>query len=223
MTKEEKGGDNLTLHIFWDNSNIWGGAQATRVVKEPEVPQLALRVYFRNLYELVSAGREVTTKIMGGSVPPESEALWEYAHALGFNTDLLYRITDGQGQVREQAVDEILHLKMANAVMDFEAPQTMALLSGDGKMSKFNTSFPLQLERALKFGWNVEVYSWGTACNRKYSQLAAANPDKMKLALLDERYNQLTFVQGGEYYRRDQTTGEKIFFVVPSRVVQSLG
>lgn len=213
----------MPLHIFWDNSNVWLGALATLPAKEPTVPQIALRVYFKNLYELVSAGRAVQTKVMGGSVPPQAEGLWEYAQQLGFDTDLLYRVDDGQGprRKREQAVDEVLHLKMANAILDCPAPQTMVLMSGDGKPSTFHTSFPEQLGRALKFGWNVEVYSWRAACSRIYSRLEKDNPDKIKLVFFDDHYEQLTFVQGDEYYRKD-ASGEKIFFVVPNRVVQPL-
>src|SRR5947209_262683 len=104
----------MAIHIFWDNSNIWGGLQGIREIREPAVPWYALRGYFRNLYQLVSGGREVVTRVMAGSVPPECEELWEHARDLGFSTDLLQRVESAPNVQTEQAVDEIMHMKMAN-------------------------------------------------------------------------------------------------------------
>jgi hypothetical protein len=140
-------------------------------------------------------GRDVVTKQLAGSVPSECESLWDYARELGFNMDLLQRIESAEGQKSEQSVDEMLHLKMGNAILDFETPQTMILLSGDGKESQFGTSFPGQIGRALNRGWNAEVYTWKNCYNqRKYQPLIDKYQDRIRVVFFDDYYRQITFV-----------------------------
>lgn len=211
----------MGLHIFYDNSNIWGGALAMRAKVEPTVPWYAFRIYFRNLYDLVTNGREAITNVLAGSVPPETEDLWTYARDLGFNTDLLYRVEKFEGNKSEQGVDEMLHLKMSNAVLDYDAPQTMVLLTGDGKVSGYGTSFPNQVRRAIKKGWEVEVYSWTTSLSKNYQTLMSENPGQLKIIELDRYYDQLTFVKSGEYYQKE-ADGTKVYFTLSDRVVKPL-
>lgn len=212
----------MALHIFWDNSNVWGGLNSIRQEREPDVPWYALRAYFKNIYKLVSKGRPVKTKIMAGSVPPECEELWECARQLGFNTDLLKRVDSSPTISVEQAVDEILHLKMANAILDYEPPQTMVILSGDSKDSDYGTSFPTQIKRALKSGWDVEIYAAKQTIGYKYYRtLLRDYPGKLTIIELDNYYESLTFVKAGNYHKKD-ANGDKIYFDVPTRIVQPL-
>lgn len=212
----------MALHIFWDNSNVWGGLNSIRQEREPDVPWYALRAYFKNIYKLVSKGRPVRTKIMAGSVPPECEELWECARQLGFNTDLLKRVDSSPTITVEQAVDEILHLKMANAILDYEPPQTMVILSGDSKDSDYGTSFPTQIKRALKSGWDVEIYAAKQTIGYKYYRtLLRDYPGKLTIIELDNYYESLTFVKAGNYHKKD-ASGDKIYFDVPARIVQPL-
>lgn len=211
----------VALHIFWDNSNIWGCAQDTRAIREPGVPWVALRVYWRNLYAIVTHGRETATKCMAGSVPPECADLWAYADDLGFDISLLRRVDSTAGRTREQAVDEVLHAKMANAIVDHDPPQTMALLSGDGKVSDFGLSFPGQVERALRRNWEVEIYAWSVGFNqRRYAPLLERFPN-IRIICLDQYYDSVTFVKAGEYFRVDDT-GDKVYFTVNERLVRPL-
>lgn len=60
----------------------------------------------------------------------------------------------------EQGVDEILHLKMCQSVLDTEVPTTMVLATGDGNAAELSDGFLANVERALKKGWNVELVSW---------------------------------------------------------------
>jgi hypothetical protein len=188
---------------------------------EPAVPWFAFRIYFRNLYDLVTNGRGTMTKVLAGSVPPETEDLWTYARNLGFNTDLLHRVEKFEGGKSEQGVDEMLHLKMSNAVHDYDAPQIMALLTGDGKVSDYGTSFPDQVKRALKRGWDVEVYSWTPSLSKNYQALMREYPTQLKIVELDTYYEQLTFVKGGEYYRKEPD-GTKVYFTISDRFVKPL-
>ena len=212
----------MAIHVFWDNSNVWGGLSQLRTIKEPEVPWFALRAYFKNIYALISKGRIAETRIMAGSVPPECEELWDYARNLGFQTDLLKQVESSPTVKCEQGVDEVLHMKMANAILDYDGEQTMILLSGDSTNSEYNTSFPGQLKRALKKGWNVEVYSASPCISRlKYKELCDEYKERIILIDFDPFYYSLTYVKEGEYYNRD-ALGNKTYFHVKGRIVSPL-
>jgi len=210
------------VHIFWDNTNIFLSAIDTAYEFEPQMPRVGIRVYWKHLYQLVAKNREAVTKVIAGSVPPQAADLWAYAEQLGFNTTLLQRVENGYGIQREQTVDEMLHLRIANTLLRYRTPETMILLSGDGRESKTGTSFPGQLRFALELGWNVEVYSWRVSLNlTKFGQLMADFPSLVKIFLLDDYYFSLTFVKGGSYWDVSQA-GERVEFEIPGRIVQPL-
>jgi hypothetical protein len=68
----------------------------------------------------------------------------------------------------EQGVDEILHLKMCQSIIDTEVPSTMVLATGDGAVAEMSDGFLAHVERALKKGWKVELISWGQQINSGY-------------------------------------------------------
>lgn len=211
----------MAIHVFIDNSNIIGGAQGCAAEQEPHVPWVALRVYFRNLFAVLEKGRERLTAVMGGSVPPGNEELWAHARGLGYETDLLKRVETDDGRLAEQGVDEGLHLKMANALLDHEPPQTMVLATGDGQRSDLNTSFVEQLQRALNHGWNVELYAWANTISGRLRTLADSNPGRMSVTELDNLYLSLTFVRPGTY--KYKTGGWNEFDVeIAERIVSPL-
>lgn len=57
----------------------------------------------------------------------------------------------------EQAVDELLHLKMMESLVDVEEPGTMVVGSGDAAEAEYSAGFLKMVERALVKGWKVEV------------------------------------------------------------------
>lgn len=61
---------------------------------------------------------------------------------------------------REQGVDELLHLKMAQSLLDTPAPATMVLATGDAAEAEFSDGFHRNVVRALERGWHVEVIGW---------------------------------------------------------------
>lgn len=61
---------------------------------------------------------------------------------------------------REQGVDEILHMKMLQSIVDAPRPGTMVLATGDAAEAEFSDGFLSNVERALKQGWNVELIGW---------------------------------------------------------------
>lgn len=61
---------------------------------------------------------------------------------------------------REQGVDELLHLKMMQSLLDTAAPATMVLATGDAAEAEFSDGFHRNVVRALERGWHVEVIGW---------------------------------------------------------------
>ena len=57
----------------------------------------------------------------------------------------------------EQAVDEILHLKMMESIVDASEPSTMVLATGDAAEAEYSGGFLKMVERALAKGWKVEL------------------------------------------------------------------
>lgn len=60
----------------------------------------------------------------------------------------------------EQAVDEILHLKMSHSILDAEKPSTIVLATGDAAEAEYSDGFLRMVERALNRGWMVELVSF---------------------------------------------------------------
>lgn len=60
----------------------------------------------------------------------------------------------------EQAVDEILHLKMLESIVDAKKPATIILATGDAAEAEYSQGFLKMVERALEKGWKVELVSF---------------------------------------------------------------
>ncbi|KAF2230915.1 hypothetical protein EV356DRAFT_452971, partial [Viridothelium virens] len=88
----------------------------------------------------------------------------------------------------EQGVDEILHLKICESVIDYSPPSTMVLATGDAAEAEYSQGFLRQVERALKKGWSVELVSWSrniSAAWRKRSWVEGWGPGKFRVIELD--------------------------------------
>jgi hypothetical protein len=116
-----------------------------------------------------------------------------------YETNLLHKVEKDDGHWREQGVDELLHLKIANLLLDTQEPQVLVLVTGDGRISQFGTGFGLQAERALKRAWQVEVWSWKAALSPAFANLAGAHGTKVRIHHLDKFFKSITFVKGGKY------------------------
>jgi hypothetical protein len=88
----------------------------------------------------------------------------------------------------EQGVDEILHLKMCQSIIDAEVPTTIVLATGDGAEAEHSDGFLAHVERALKKGWKVELLSWRKQLNGGYKSKTFRNKwsDKFKVIELDD-------------------------------------
>ena len=193
----------MPAHVFVDNSNIFGGVQRTASVAEPAAPWPAIRLYYRNFVQLIEGRHGILTRVLAGSVPPGNEDLWEYARSAGYDTSLLRKIEKDDGRLGEQGVDELLHLKIANVLLDYDPPQTLVLGTGDGQLGQFGTSFEQQVSRALKLGWDVEVWSWGMQLSGRFAKLRSPSGASATIHVLDPYYRSITFVKGGDYQLKD--------------------
>jgi hypothetical protein len=72
----------------------------------------------------------------------------------------------------EQGVDELLHLKMCQSLLDTELPSTMVLATGDGAEAEMSDGFLAHVERALRMGWKVELITWRQQTNGGYKRRA---------------------------------------------------
>jgi hypothetical protein len=87
----------------------------------------------------------------------------------------------------EQGVDENLHLKIAESLLDY-SPGTIVLATGDAAAAEFSDGFKKQAERALKAGWNVELYAWSSGMSSAWrdSEFSQRWEDQFRIVLLDE-------------------------------------
>ncbi len=95
---------------------------------------------------------------------------------------------NGRVRYREQGVDELLQLKLHQAIADADVvPRnaTIVLATGDGNVGQFNEDGFLGCVRtALKKGWKVELYSWEGGLSKAWMREFGDN-DKFKIHPLD--------------------------------------
>ncbi|KAF2801978.1 uncharacterized protein BDZ99DRAFT_429198 [Mytilinidion resinicola] len=90
----------------------------------------------------------------------------------------------------EQGVDELLHLKMVQSLLDAsDEPGTIVLATGDAAEAEYSDGFKENVERALKKGWKVELYSWAKNISNEYRKPSFTNmwrPGQFQIFELDE-------------------------------------
>lgn len=93
----------------------------------------------------------------------------------------------------EQGVDEILHLKMMESILDAEKPSTMVLATGDANCGEYSSGFIAMVERALRKGWKVELTSWSknTSSMYKHQAWTAAWGERFRIIELDDYAEEL--------------------------------
>lgn len=93
----------------------------------------------------------------------------------------------------EQGVDEILHLKMLESIVDTEVPSTIVLATGDAAQAEYSSGFMAMAERALKKGWKVELVSWSKNISLMYSKREWVQTwgERFKIIYLDDYAEEL--------------------------------
>ena len=89
---------------------------------------------------------------------------------------------------------------MAHAILDFkERPQTLVLATGDGAITTSGGSFEFEVRRALREGWDVEVWSWKEQLSGRFARITDPSGARPNVHHLDDHYLELTFVRAGTY------------------------
>lgn len=79
--------------------------------------------------------------------------------------------TPQRSRYREEAVDELLQLKLLQTILD-TPPATIVLATGDGASSQFNPDgFVGCVRRAVDRGWMVELVAWEEGVSRAWKDL----------------------------------------------------
>jgi hypothetical protein len=135
-------------HVFWDNSNIYIGAQAA--LQKLGRRGGGTRIDFENLLKLAMGGRTLARGHCVGSVPPEVWAVWvQLAKKTGIKPEVFER---GAASGKEQAVDQALQVQMLRALADEPQPQVAVLLTGDGRGYLDGVGFHADLKRLYDKG-----------------------------------------------------------------------
>jgi hypothetical protein len=167
------------IHVFIDNSNILVGflAYYKQHAKRPK-GLLSQRsrptLEYDALFTILERGRNIARRVLVASSPLYQPL--EQADQAGYEVSVLKRVkrtsddpnstqtdpSDYQPEMeKEQCVDELLHLKILESLLDYHAPATLVLASGDGKDAEyFEGGFHKCVIKALERGWKVEIISW---------------------------------------------------------------
>lgn len=168
---------------------------------------------FQNFSLILERGRLASKRVLVGS---DRFAAIDEGEKLGYETNILDRVQkvkqptrrqlrfrknprgtqDGSGSETndmppgrwvEQAVDEILHLKILESLLDTDEPATIVLATGDAAEAEFSGGFMRMVERALQRGWNVELVSFSQVTSFAYrkKEFRAKWGDRFKLIALD--------------------------------------
>src|SRR5437867_4468879 len=95
-----------SVHVFWDNSNIFVPARFMASKRDGVYAEPLLRIHFGNLYRLAHAGRPVRSAVCIGSASTVAPALWNHVPP-GVKVEIYER---GRRTGTEQGVDQCLQV-----------------------------------------------------------------------------------------------------------------
>lgn len=176
------------VHVLWDNSNIFvsGRSVCDKLERKPG----GFRIHFEHLIDLAADSRPIEQVFCVGSVPPPTDSVWGHIEKLTGKKPELYE--RGAASGKEQAVDQALQTRMLRLGYDYDPPETIVLLSGDGSGFEEGIGFFSDIMRLHKFGWNVEVLSWRDHCKKPMREWAEQNA---LFVPLDDFYSSVTFLE----------------------------
>ncbi len=176
--------------IYWDNSNIFVGAQAEAVEREGVATRHRVRIDFKAMMRLAHADRPVKKAIAAGSVPPELRALWNRLTREGVEIQLFDRGAIDRGE--QQTPDRVLQIQMLRDFADYNGdPGIVVLLTGDGQGFYDGAGFHADLKRMHRRGWRVEVLSWANSCSQRMRTWVESHG---VFVPLDDFYSSVTFL-----------------------------
>eukprot|EP00618_Florenciella_parvula_P017583 CAMPEP_0119481862 /NCGR_PEP_ID=MMETSP1344-20130328/9991_1 /TAXON_ID=236787 /ORGANISM="Florenciella parvula, Strain CCMP2471" /LENGTH=717 /DNA_ID=CAMNT_0007516241 /DNA_START=94 /DNA_END=2243 /DNA_ORIENTATION=+ len=202
------------VHIFVDNSNIFGGGQEVPDTTQPGGYRLdrSVRVLCRKLHDVVTLERTAAQKVVFGSVPQGTMARlkggsvfksWEKE---GYKSCVCPRNDDNTegyaGGSKGSIVDDALIAQMYTAITEYKNMngwngRTLVMCTGDGNPNhgdEHSPSFLKVVHEAIDCGWRVEVWAWKKTCSANYLTLARdhAGDPCFSLMYLDESREEIT-------------------------------
>ena len=192
MATQSSASPPVYIYVYWDNSNIFLGAKTVAEEQEAHINgvRFRVRIDFRKLLQLATAGRPVKRAIAGGSVPPELTLLWNRLESEGVKVTLFHRRGFGEQQVPD---DRLQLLMYHDCLENLQRPGTAVLLTGDGSQGSLEeVNFRSVLAKMHECGWNVEVLSWECSCNAQLRRWATQHGSFVSL---DKYYKAITFLE----------------------------
>lgn len=126
----------------------------------PAIQEAKLIGYEINILEKVHKARELSPRKKRNSYNPNGQSSGSETTAAIL----------GPERWVEQAVDEILHLKILESLIDAKAPSTIVLATGDGAEAEYSQGFLKMVERALEREWKVELVSFKHNTSNSYTK-----------------------------------------------------
>ncbi|KAL3479511.1 hypothetical protein BJX99DRAFT_222245 [Aspergillus californicus] len=205
------------IHVFVDMSNISVGFHDTMKYSRNIPVKTRIRrvpISFQNFSLILERGRPAAKRVLVGS---DRFAAITQGEQLGYEANILDRVqkikqpTPRQLKFRrnpraaqygghssetndvleerwvEQGVDEILHLKILESLLDDE-PATIVLATGDAAEAEYSGGFMKMVERALQRGWKVELVSFTQVTSHAYrkKEFLARWGDQFQVVALDD-------------------------------------
>ncbi|MDA8015488.1 MAG: NYN domain-containing protein [Gammaproteobacteria bacterium] len=159
--------------LYWDNLNIYTGAQDVAVAREGAAARRQVRIDFQNLLLLAQAGRPIYRTTASGKINRAFKNVLAQLH----------NVAAGEKLHPNMLLDRNNHL---------DAPGTAVLLSG-------NSDFLDDLMRLHAKKWRVELLSWEHSCNNEMQEWAQENG---AFVALDDYYKSVTYLKETEHPRR---------------------
>ncbi|MDA7968675.1 MAG: NYN domain-containing protein [Gammaproteobacteria bacterium] len=159
--------------LYWDNLNIYTGAQDVAVAREGAAARRQVRIDFQNLLLLAQAGRPIYRTTASGKINRAFQNVLAQLH----------NVAAGEKLHPNMLLDRNNHL---------DAPGAAVLLSG-------NSDFLDDLMRLHAKKWRVELLSWEHSCNNEMQEWAQENG---AFVALDDYYKSVTYLKETEHPRR---------------------
>lgn len=178
--------------IYVDDSNIYIGAQ-TVAAQHHEDPH-AMRLAFDHFLYLITKGSlEFDELVWGGSMPPETEGVWDSIRKQGIEPELIPRKEGGEYNTVDQAI-QLMMYRHARKYRD--APGTIVLCTGDGAGYHHEKGFLYDVTGFIEDGWDIVLYSWDIICHKQLKQFAREHGEYVKL---EDYYKSVTFIKHGRH------------------------
>ena len=164
------------IHMFVDNSNVKiegarlayakrhrGGVRGNEVDNSYEID------WGKFLHLVKSRGNRLSAQVpvLYGSRPPPDDSIWAEIRSEGFDV----RLFDRNIRDKEKGVDMEMGMDVVERIMTINPPETIVIVAGDA-------DFKGVADRAIKRGWEVEIWFWGNVAQEMQNVATYINLDK---------------------------------------------